>query len=257
MGTNVVGMRKAKRPTEGRNEAWLSMGNLSLHLIKGRPAVHLDHDLIVGHLAIPIPSCQLDELKRRLVACGIEMRQNLSVPNPSAEGAIGDEIPLDQFFVRDPDGYYVEFATAEGLERFLDDKLEESQKVIHSSNVLIKAAQLDEQSDHLLHALGSEIDVCTARGLNLDFNNLVRKIQDGQMKVPSWVLPDDELKRKLQASGPGIVNESKLSDLIKRRGTYGDITQNATEVQLRYLMSVHQNDVQLVIKALQDWVSAK
>ena len=102
-----------------------------------------------------------------------------------------------------------------------------------------------------------QIDICTARGLNLDFNNLVRKIQDGQMKVPSWVLPDEELKRKLQASGPGIVNESKLSDLIKRRGTYGDITQNATEVQLRYLMSVHHNDVQLVIKALQDWVAAK
>ena len=72
--------------------------------------------------------------------------------------------------MRDPDGYYVEFATAEGLEHFLDDKLEESQKVIHSSNVLIKAAQfgsklsaaakagqLDEQSDHLLHALGSEV----------------------------------------------------------------------------------------------------
>ena len=79
-----------------RNEAWLHMGNLSLHLIKGRPAVHLDHDLIVGHLAIPIPSNKLDELKERLTSAGIEMRQNLSVPNPSAEGAIGDEIPLDQ-----------------------------------------------------------------------------------------------------------------------------------------------------------------
>ena len=77
------------------------------------------------------------------------------------------------------------------------------------------------------------------------------------MKVPSWVLPDEELKRKLQASGPGVVNESKLSDLIKRRGTYGDITQNATEVQLRYLMSVHHNNVHLVLKALQDWVFAK
>ena len=77
------------------------------------------------------------------------------------------------------------------------------------------------------------------------------------MKVPSWVLPDDELKRKLINLGPGVVNEGKLSDLMKRRDTYGDITQNATETQLRYLMSIHHNDVQLVIKTLHDWVAAK
>ena len=67
--------------------------------------------------------------------------------------------------MRDPDGYYVEFATAEGLERFLLDKLDESESVIHNYNALMKAAQfgnklsskakdgvLDEQSSHLIQS---------------------------------------------------------------------------------------------------------
>ena len=30
------------------------MNNVDLHLIKGRPAVHADDDLIVGHIAIVV-----------------------------------------------------------------------------------------------------------------------------------------------------------------------------------------------------------
>ena len=29
--------------------AWLTMGNVDLHLIKGRPAVHADDDLVTAH----------------------------------------------------------------------------------------------------------------------------------------------------------------------------------------------------------------
>ena len=107
------------------------------------------------------------------------------------------------------------------------------------------------------HYFVIQIDRETSQGLNLEFNNLVRKIQDGKMKVPAWILPDDELKRKQTNVGLCAVDEGKLSDLIKRREIYGDIAQNATEAQLRYLMGIHQNDVPLVIKALHDWVAVK
>ena len=37
-----------------RHGAWLTFGNIDLHLIKGRPAVHGDDDLIVSHIALVV-----------------------------------------------------------------------------------------------------------------------------------------------------------------------------------------------------------
>lgn len=71
------------------------------------------------------------------------------------------------------------------------------------------------------------------------------------------MLSDDELKFKQMNVSPCTVDEVKLSNLLARRKTYGDIMQNATEAQLRYLMMVRQNDVPLVIKELQDWAVIK
>ena len=58
------------------------MGNVDLHLIKGRPAVHLDDDLIVGHIAVTIDNERIEELHKRLQEMGIKFRTNVSVPNP-------------------------------------------------------------------------------------------------------------------------------------------------------------------------------
>ena len=58
--------------------------------------------------------------------------------------------------------------------------------------------------------------------------------------------------------GPNIVDEPRLANLVKRRQTtYGDIVQNASEAQLRYLMIIYKNDVPMVIKAIQDWMTVK
>ncbi len=64
-----------------RHGAWLSMGNLDLHLIKGRPAVHSDDDLIVSHIAITVTD--MKELTDKLKALNVKWRKNISVPNPS------------------------------------------------------------------------------------------------------------------------------------------------------------------------------
>jgi hypothetical protein len=57
------------------------MGNLDLHLIKGRPAVHSDDDLIVSHIAITVTD--MKELTNKLKALNVKWRKNISVPNPS------------------------------------------------------------------------------------------------------------------------------------------------------------------------------
>ena len=56
------------------------MGNVDLHLIKGRPSVHADDDLIVGHIALVV--ADMPALKRRLDQLGVPSRKNISVPNP-------------------------------------------------------------------------------------------------------------------------------------------------------------------------------
>ena len=58
------------------------MGNIDLHLIKGRPAVHKDDDLIVSHIAVTIDNERMEELHHRLQDMGIKFRTNVSVPNP-------------------------------------------------------------------------------------------------------------------------------------------------------------------------------
>ena len=59
------------------------MNNLDLHLIKGRPAVHADEDLIVGHIAIIVDAAKMNRLRERLESMGVKFRKNVSVPNPT------------------------------------------------------------------------------------------------------------------------------------------------------------------------------
>lgn len=59
------------------------MNNVDLHLIKGRPAVHPDDDLIVSHIACTVKEDKMDELRKRLHKLGTPYRKNISVPNPT------------------------------------------------------------------------------------------------------------------------------------------------------------------------------
>ena len=64
-----------------RHGAWLTFGNIDLHLIKGRPCVHPDDDLIVSHIAITVSD--MDDLRKKLVNMSVLSRKNVSVPNPA------------------------------------------------------------------------------------------------------------------------------------------------------------------------------
>ena len=54
---------------------------MDLHLIKGRPVVHSDDDLIVSHIAITVSD--MEELRIRLKKLKVASRKNVSVPNPA------------------------------------------------------------------------------------------------------------------------------------------------------------------------------
>lgn len=105
-----------------RHGAWLTFGNVDLHLIKGRPAVHSDDDLIVSHIAITVSD--MDTIREKLKSLGCPYRTNISVPNPSDT----DTGRVEQAFVRDPDGYYIEFCNCEKLEKFLQSQMTEHEK---------------------------------------------------------------------------------------------------------------------------------
>ena len=47
----------------------MTFGNVDLHLILGRPCVHPDDDLIVGHIALVV--ADMPALKERLAKMGI------------------------------------------------------------------------------------------------------------------------------------------------------------------------------------------
>ena len=68
------------------------MGNLALHLIKGKPAVHSDDDLIVSHIAITIENGHMDILRERLKLMGVRFRTNISVPNPGSGSKPVDQV---------------------------------------------------------------------------------------------------------------------------------------------------------------------
>ena len=94
--------------------------------------------------------------------------------------------------------------------------------------------------------------------MNLAMNQIMAKIQHGELQIPSWMLPDEEIKIKEMNLGPNLVDEAKLANLVKRRnGVYGDIVQNCSELQIRWLMIIYKNDVPKVIREIQDWMTTK
>ena len=99
----------------------MTFGNVDLHLIKGRPSVHSDDDLIVSHIAITVSD--MNTMRKKLKSLGVKYRTNISVPNPSDV----DTGRVEQAFVRDPDGYYIEFCNCENLEKFLQAKMAQAE----------------------------------------------------------------------------------------------------------------------------------
>jgi len=229
--SNIVGMKQVMRPNFDRHGAWLTFGNIDLHLIKGRPSVHPDDDLIVSHIAITVSD--MAALKQKFVQMGVTHRKNVSVPNP----ADADTGIVEQFFVRDPDGYYLEFCNCQLLESYLHKKMAEDTKkwnfnVTKSAMNVGKRLKMVEQIS----------------------KDTLEKRHSSPIRKTSY-LEEDLSKLKLDKKMEA--DPIKLGNLIKRRKIYGDITQNVTEDELAKLLRYFNNHVPSLIGALEEKVLLK
>jgi len=223
--SNIVGMRQVMRPDFDRHGAWLTMGNLDLHLIKGRPAVHSDDDLIVSHIAITVSD--MDELRKRLKEMNVTSRKNISVPNPSDE----ETGRVEQAFVRDPDGYYIEFCNCDNLEKYLHAKMAEEQ--VHKLKTIVGMVQkMKKWASDARKAIKQR---------NLEVGRVGYKVEENGLDL----------------EGKPDVCKKKLENLTKRQDVYGDITQNASPEELETLLRYHENHVPDVILALEKKVLSK
>merc|ERR1711862_385787 len=224
--SGVIGMNQIIRPDFDRHGAWLTFGNVDLHLIKGKPAVHSDQDLIVGHIAVIVDTVRMEELRIRLMQLGYPSRRNVSVPNPELSEVVS------QAFVRDPDGYYIEFCACQPLESYLSDAMAKNRQETMSISRIVAFDKFGK--------ILCEKAVKSKKNLE-DMRDCGKKLA-AEQRTPDWM---------------DGVDESKLANLMKRRETYCDITQNADEDQLKRLLVKHSNHIPAVIQDLELWVRTK
>ena len=109
--TDIIGMEQVNRPDFDRHGAWLTFGNLDLHLIKGIPSVHPEEEIHVGHITVAVETNKMANVRERLHKLGIKPREDVSLANGARSGS-----KLDQVYLRDPDGYYIRFCTCDQME---------------------------------------------------------------------------------------------------------------------------------------------
>ncbi|PXF43538.1 hypothetical protein BWQ96_06715 [Gracilariopsis chorda] len=94
------------------------MGNLELHLIKGTQIVLRGDDLIIGH--IRIETLEIKKVPEILQRMQVSFQQNVSVPKAADAGQGKKESntsdnKVEQYFIRDPDRYYIEICNCDIL----------------------------------------------------------------------------------------------------------------------------------------------
>merc|ERR1712113_1367212 len=100
--------------------AWLTMGNLELHLIKGNP--HTARGISIECSDIVAVEERLHALKQNFPA--LAWCQNVTVPDPKQsksqkfENADPDIRKNKQFFLEDPDGNWIELCECDELTKF-------------------------------------------------------------------------------------------------------------------------------------------
>ena len=218
--SDILGFQQIRRPNFDRHGAWLTMGNIELHLILGNPAVHSGEDLIVSHISIE--TRDIREVLRRLKEMDIPFETNVSVPKANeTEGVV------TQFFLRDPDGYYIEICNCYILTEFClgNDKVyvngyEESCKKIVDLSILTKMIQRAEEAKW-----------------RIEHERPREEILNGFDETDYHAVE---------------VDETILANLLKRIKIYGDCIQGENEESLREILKKTKNhvpDTILYIKA--------
>jgi len=232
--TDIIGFKQIARPNFDRHGAWLSMGNVQLHLIKGIPHTqqgqHQD-DLIVSHIALDMAGKEkvLEKLKQLRDKRSFHWRQNVSVPTfETSQKQIfesdhtNDKGALTQFFIEDPDGYWLEICNCG-----------------------------DEEEPAEL-AKGSRGRLSATATLRMIFRTLqwIRRARSYTSSANKDAAIAKELSQLIPIL-PNQVDERKLQNLQQRRNTYGDPCQGFSNQDLLGALAKAGNDAPGTILILQ------
>lgn len=229
--SNVLGFQQIRRPNFDKHGAWFTMGNLELHLIKGIPIVHSGDDLIVGHISIDVKD--IGKVPSALRKLRVPFRQNVSVPKGKDSGKKGTNSEKDsegivrQYFIRDPDGYYVEICNCQVLTKYcLGEKkeletYEESVQPLTLQNAAVAIGLMNKWS--------SEAD---------------KHVKDRRVRVEDVRKTDGSaaaIANLLGCEKAEEVNEELFRNFCVRLSVYGDICQNESEESLKEILKLAGN----------------
>jgi Ca2+-binding EF-hand superfamily protein/catechol 2,3-dioxygenase-like lactoylglutathione lyase family enzyme len=238
--TEVMGFQQVRRPDFDRHGAWFTMGNLELHLIKGVPVVHSGADLIVGHISIE--TYEIDRVPEILRKLGVPFRQNVSVPKGKMSQGSGTNASnvssniVKQFFLRDPDGYYLEICNCDVLSKYCLGDVEELAGYEEGGGSI----ELTEGGSFVTFGL-KIADVARRRQLELI------KFAEGMHDKPIC-----EIAQGLGCGIPGeVVDEEKFKKLLVRRTVYGDVCQNESPESMREIMLAADNRLPLAMRIME------
>ena len=222
---DILGLQQIRRPNFDRHGAWLTMGNIELHLIKGVPVPPCDDNLIVGHISLETE--HVDLVLQKLRDMNIQFRQNISVPDSKKsranrfEGHEGKQSTgVIQYFFTDPDGYYIEICNCDILTAFCLNKEKKEVEITYHEGI---------QSCRAL-------DVVHA-ALRWKRKAFIKRHED----IDS-ILADIPCATEL--------NQERFENLCKRRFSYGDIMQGFTDEEIKEALLQTHNFVPLAIKIL-------
>ena len=86
---------------------------------------------------------------------------------------------------------------------------------------------------------------------------MIQRSEKSKLELKKQPSLDEVLESMDLTDKPQVADELKLENLVKRRKIYGDITQNATELELSKLLRFFENDVPSVIGYLENKVRIK
>lgn len=259
--TNVMGFQQIRRPNFDRHGAWFTMGNIELHLIKGVPAVHSGDDLIVGHISIETP--HISQVPTILNSIGVPFRQNVSVPKGKDSGqgtntSADSEMIVQQYFVRDPDGYWVEICNCDVLTDYCLDRDGDVQGYGAGDEYKVKTeAEFSWQGRYSApNALaGLEVMRPAEKAIIVEVLQRwsIRAREAVHMrKIQAAVLRGSEedpctigigtLGEILGYKASEVADEELLENLRTRMTVYADVCQNETESSLVKIVQASGND---------------
>lgn len=215
---DILGLQQIRRPTFDRHGAWLTMGNVELHLIKGIPVIPPVDNLQVAHIAIE--TANVDEVVLKLHELNINTRQSFSVTDAYKPKSKNNS-RITQYFFNDPDGYYLELCNCDVLTEFSFSRKQIIDDIDYNEGIH------NETIFEIVHAAS-------------------------HWKTRSRTHSFEELDEILKNISPTtVIDEEKFNNLVKRRSIYGDIIQGFTDEDIKEVLLQTNNVVPLVIEILE------